>query len=98
MADERARIFHDLKPAIEEADIVKAARDHKVVVSFNAFPVLGEADCVTGLAVKLAFGDGGADTVIFDPMSGEMLRTVLELLKKARWQNIDPALSSPKSH
>ena len=86
MQKTRGEIFDERRPTLTEGEVAHAARADRVVVSFNALPVLTDPSHIGALGVKLSLGDGTTATVIMDPHACTTFRMIVEALDAAQWR------------
>jgi hypothetical protein len=85
MEKTRQEIFHENRPAMDEQDALDAARQERVVTSFNFHPVLVRDGIVAAIAIKWVLGNGNTETVLIDRFPAEILRMLFEDLNKNNW-------------
>ena len=70
MSDDRANQFEQFKPILSEEEISNAAKDERVVLSFNGRSIINpETNQIDGFPIKFALLDGSSVVVIFDGYS-----------------------------
>lgn len=73
------------KPTITDADMVRAARCHRVVVSWDSMPT-SVGDEITGLALKLMMADSAQETLLVEQYPAMVLRNLLDEFERADWK------------
>jgi hypothetical protein len=81
---EQSDFFARNKPAITEMDVSRAARCHRVVVSWDSLPT-SNGDLVTGLALKVMMADGAQETLLVERYPAIVLKNLLEEFEQAEW-------------
>ncbi|HEX9490764.1 MAG TPA: hypothetical protein VF930_10790 [Stellaceae bacterium] len=72
--DAGSKLFKDRKPMLTGRDVVEAARRGRIVVAFDAQPVITAPPRVDALAVKLALAGGETSTILIDRHTATLLR------------------------
>jgi hypothetical protein len=82
---ERSDLFDENRPEVSDAEIVKAAKGDRAVLSFGAFPVTKDSTII-GLALKFLFDKKKTEVVLIDRYAANVLRLLLEELERADWK------------
>jgi|SRR5712672_857534 len=75
-------------PDISEGDAVQAAKDGRIIQSFNAHPVSERDGTYQALAVKLKFSNGTTETVLIGRYSALVLGMLFSQLEANKWTEL----------
>ena len=85
-AKSRPELFQEDRPDISDQDAGEAAKNGRVVVSFNAHPVLDQERKIVAMAIKWKLGDDSTETILIDRYSADILMLLLERLEENDWK------------
>lgn len=94
----RGELFSASRPKLSDEETYVAAKDGKVVLSFEALPVAGELPQIQFLAVKFALPNGTTPVLLFDRYAAEFLKTVINHFDEGDWKMTLLSPSGVKPH
>ena len=94
MAKTRIETFNENMPTITEVELLQAAQNKALVMSFATLPLAADdGQTATFLGVKLLLASGEEKTVLFDQWSCSLLCGAASILDKGQWlirQSVPP--------
>ncbi len=82
---ERNELFDENRPEVSEAEIAKAAKGDRAVISFGSFSVMKDSSII-GLAIKFLFDKKKTEVVLIDRYAANVFRMLVEELERADWK------------
>lgn len=85
MAKTRLETFDENRPKVTETELLGAAQNKAIVLSFAALPLVGDGQVATFLGVKLLLASGEEKTVLFDRVACSFFCGLASTLDKGQW-------------
>lgn len=84
MAKTRIETFDENRPTISETEVLLAAQNKSIVMSFATYPLL-EGQSATFLGVKFVLASGEEKTVLLDRVACSLLCGLASKLDMGQW-------------
>jgi hypothetical protein len=90
--------FEQQMPQIEDGDLLEAATKHRIIQSFNAYPIFTAGGEISGLAIKWKLSNGNTETVLIGHYAALTLRIMFSRLEENKWTELVLVLPDVTPH